>query len=718
MKLVTYLALIAMTLQFAKSKPFGNFIGDLLAGKIKIVSPAEYFAPSENPPAPSYSAPKTTTTTTTTTTAVPKRLFEPSYNPPAPSYDVPPAPKQYEVPVPPEGYEAPAPFKASYQLPEEAPLLSDSYEVPSHPSFSYQEPTKDRNGVAFQEAGGWRRSSPTGHSYLVSNDSMTWRAALEFCQGYGGFLAELRTAEQHLELGDLLENSKNDMNKLWIGLQQPFSRWEASRDLVTWSNWRIQRQPDKDGHCAALKVKNLRWVAKDCTNNHGFKALCQKVPQVEEFKVQEFNAESGSNHCIVKGVQLDLTNYLDKIENIESSADCHNICLKTVNCNFWSWDSSWKQCYLQQTDNKVVRDDYSESGTVLASRGCNQEIRSEPSRQSRVETCSCEPRIFTPGSFDARSLPFNEDDKQPDHLGKLIQHSACRPGFSLVCTDDDQIIDVKEINYKPNITDCIVYDVRLSAQDAMLTLYDVSNAETCHAFCLATDQCAYWTWRGDFPDKACFLLRAETSMQRRVGSAAGTVLEKYGCRMNVITELLNREPKEIDENYDYVDANGCSCELAKEDLLEGKLDPAYFGGDGRIVNEARVGGECPYGYSTVCKSPTAYLPNENTGKVQYSATPTKLKVQYSAKPTSQKQPREISTNEKQVYQVKEWNTPLYKHLSLESLYGRSLKAGQIEAVSEDTSTTQDSIKDNEEPKLKEASASEESKSSSRIRFEE
>ena len=118
-----------MTLQVAQSRPFVDFIGDLLAGKIRVVSPAEYFAPSENPPAPDYRAPETTTTTTstTTTTEAPVRLFEPAYNPPAPSYDVPaasnydvpPAPSQYEVPgTPAPGsiyYEVP-PFKASYEV--------------------------------------------------------------------------------------------------------------------------------------------------------------------------------------------------------------------------------------------------------------------------------------------------------------------------------------------------------------------------------------------------------------------------------------------------------------------------------------------------------------------------------------------------------------------------------------------------------------------------
>ena len=593
--------------------------------------------------------------------------------------------------------------------PEEAPLLKDSYEAPPPPSFSYQVPTEDRNGVAFQEDDGWRRSSPTGHSYLVSEESMSWQAAYRFCQSQGGFLAELRTAEQHLALGDLLGDEKLNMNKLWIGLQKPYSRWVSSGDLVTWSNWRFQQQSDKDGQCAALKVKNFRWVSKDCTNNHGFRALCQKVSQVQEFQVQQFNAESGINHCIVKGVQLDISNWLDKIENVDSSAECHNICLKTVSCNFWTWDSSWKHCFLQQSDNKVVRDEYSESGTVLASRGCNQEIESEAERQPRVETCSCEKMIYTPGSFDPRSLPFNEDDEKPDHLGRLIQHSACRPGHTLVCTDDDEIIEAKEINNRPNITDCIVYDVRLSAEDAMLTLYDVSNAETCHAFCLATEQCAYWTWRGDFPDKACFLLKAETAMKRRVGSAAGTVLEKYGCRLNVIAEVADREPKAIEDDYDYVDENGCSCEIAKDALLDGTLDPNYFAGSGRIVNEPREPrkvSECPYGYSTVCKSPT-YLPEENPGKVQYSATPTK-----------KKEPREIDTSEKQVYQVKEWNTPLYKHLSLESLYGRSLKNDELVSDADDT-TTPDNIESNENSKdlVKESPSSQESKSSSRIRFE-
>ena len=124
MKILKTFLLFALCAQTAHSAPLVDFIGDLLAGKIKVVSPAEYFAPSDNPPAPDYSAPETTTTTTTTEASV--KLFEPAYDPPAPAYDVPgpPAPaydvppppaEKYKVPPPPDSYDVP-PLRPSYEV--------------------------------------------------------------------------------------------------------------------------------------------------------------------------------------------------------------------------------------------------------------------------------------------------------------------------------------------------------------------------------------------------------------------------------------------------------------------------------------------------------------------------------------------------------------------------------------------------------------------------
>ncbi len=118
MKILSKLFVFTVAISTVNSAPFVDFIGDLLAGKIKVVSPAEYFAPSDNPPSPGYHLPDTTTTTTTTTTAAPKLLFAPSYDPPAPSYDVPPPADNYELPGPPgdDDYDYGSPFKAGYQV--------------------------------------------------------------------------------------------------------------------------------------------------------------------------------------------------------------------------------------------------------------------------------------------------------------------------------------------------------------------------------------------------------------------------------------------------------------------------------------------------------------------------------------------------------------------------------------------------------------------------
>ena len=115
------LIIVITYLSLSNSAPAGvfDFIGDLLSGKvhigggdIKLISPADYFAPSEDPPAPKYNAPSYKApkyeSTTSTSAPSPAKLFEPSYNPPAPSYDVPPPPDSYDAPL----YDAPSPPNA------------------------------------------------------------------------------------------------------------------------------------------------------------------------------------------------------------------------------------------------------------------------------------------------------------------------------------------------------------------------------------------------------------------------------------------------------------------------------------------------------------------------------------------------------------------------------------------------------------------------------
>jgi len=694
--------------------PFVDIIAGLLNGDVKVVSPVEFFAASANPPEPDYKSPESDSYSAPETTTAAK-LFDPSYDPPAPKYEAPAAASSYDLPPPPATYEIPeAPVKyeldappppPQYEAPNvqdsyEAPTIKDSYEAPS-PAYTIPEevPTVslDRFGVELKDEE-WLTSSETGQSYLVSNKNMNWGDARQFCQQNGGFLAELRTADQHLQVNELLGDRKADLNRLWIGLTRPFNQWDLSRDLVTWANWKNRKNIDVNYRCTAVKVKNFRWVAHDCNNNHGYKALCQKFPEgveANQFEAQTFNENEGSNHCIVKGVLLDVSKWMDKLENIESSADCHNICLKTVGCRFWSWDSSWKRCYLKETDYPVVRDDYSESGTVLSSRGCNQEIRPSTSRQPRVETCGCVPKLFVNEHehIDPRFLPFNEDDEKHEHLGRLIQHSACPDGRVLVCTDDDDYVphrEGKELEDRtPNITNCLVYDVRLAAHDAMLTLYNVANPESCHAFCLATEQCSYWTWRGDLDNKSCFLFPQETPLYRKVGAAAGTVRSEYSCKKNLIIDSDTREPREIDND------EACSCEISADDDYAGGLDPKYVGG--RIVNSPTS--VCAQGYVRICRQ-----------KVQYSPIPQKQKtsekIQYSPLPAQGRKPLQ------NLYQVKEWNSPIYSHIPVESLYARSLSHDvSVEDAEEITEATAVEID------TKSVTEQTRSSDSSRVRFE-
>ena len=146
---------------------------------------------------------------------------------------------------------------------------------------------------------------------------------------------------------------------------------------------------------------------------------------------------------------------------------------------------------------------------------------------------------------------------------------------------------------RPNITDCLVYDVRLTVGGLISKVVNVATPSTCHAHCLATPGCLYWTWRGDTPARKCFLLPHEGRTVRRQRAASGSVASSLGCNHEIPEEVEAREEQEE-----------CDCQPDRDyDLVTtGLIDPRALP-SGRIVNTQTPAVTCPPGYRRVCHVP-------------------------------------------------------------------------------------------------------------------
>ena len=520
-------------------------------------------------------------------------LFSPSVNPPGPLLFSP-----ENNPPSPSGYTPPGRSEPDY-----SDVFSPAFAPPSPSGY---EPTErsdtstTQSSLVFNE-GGWLRNGETKHSYRMGETNMNWEDAGDYCRAQGGFLAEVIGSKEHFALSSLLGEQKSSLSNFWIGLRQPYFRWDQSRRLVTWGNWKVTESSGKRS-CTVINGKTFKWENHDCTYNLGYRPLCQKGDEDNSEKSEKQRKDDVEDHCVVVGVTVDLNNWLERQHDIKSAGGCHNICLRNNDCHYWTWDKVNHLCYLKDADSNVRPESNFESGTTLQSKGCNRPIKQED-RESRIEICSCETPKRASSQLDPRSLPFHENgDRKSEgnnNLGRFIATSACPYGQELVCSNDtdDLILEAKKpFVPQANITDCLVYDVRLAAGKAFRTLYDVANSETCHAHCLSTRGCTYWTWRGELKSKVCFLLRQESRMFRRAGSSAGTVLPKYGCNSKLTVPDL---PIAITSEEKKRGGDVCVCER-EDDGWTSLLDPrAGPKGVGRIVNRP-LKEACPQGFVRIC----------------------------------------------------------------------------------------------------------------------
>ena len=494
------------------------------------------------------------------------------------------------------------------------PILSQIGQLFSSLGFKYVPPptaekevAEDKKsstgGVVFTEADGWLQAGSRGRLYRLGQEAATYYSAKYYCQEAGGRLAEISSEEEMETVKALL--TREPASHYWLGLEKTevvagqYENWAggepntrlSDRCVVLhqarhwgWSGWNCGYQLDGETEVRAL-----------CEKDQASQATTLGQEQKSEVESPASPASPGLQpRCEVRGFSLTGEDWISRRE-VNSSSQCRTDCLNTYHCNYWTWRQDSGLCYLKTEDGPVVEDVFSVSGTTSPAQGCHNrllmDLLAAAAGSPVVEYCKCVSvsHDLVAGYIDPRAIP-SQDKTDSDNLGRLLVSQACPSGQLLSCTDDEQpqpeVIEAKVPN-KPNITDCLVYDVRLSVGGLLSKVLDVPDASTCHAHCLASPGCEYWTWRGDTAARKCFLLPSEGRMVRRQGAASGTVRADLGCRHNIIQQVEARE-EEI-----------CDCQPDQQfDLVStGLIDPRLLP-SGRIVNTHTE--ICPPGHKRVC----------------------------------------------------------------------------------------------------------------------
>ena len=96
--------------------------------------------------------------------------------------------------------------------------------------------------------------------------------------------------------------------------------------------------------------------------------------------------QEATDRCVVKGVSLTGEDWISRHSNVSSAAHCHQDCLLTKHCRYWTWRQDSKLCYLKPNDGPVVKDVLSVSGTTSPGHGCRRNILpAEESTCTKVE---------------------------------------------------------------------------------------------------------------------------------------------------------------------------------------------------------------------------------------------------------------------------------------------------------------------------------------------
>ena len=492
--------------------------------------------------------------------------------------------------------------------------------APAETEKEVEEKHDSTEGVVFTEADGWLRTGGSDLQYRLGEEAATYYSARYYCEEAGGSLAQISSRQEMERVKALLRREAT--HHYWLGLEK------TERRAGQYQAWAVGEPNTRfSDRCVVLsRDRAWAWTGWNCGHQRDgqteVRALCQKSSQASQISQTtslgpEVKSEPEVPRCEVSGVSLTGEDWLARSREVNSSSQCRTDCLNTYHCNYWTWRSDSRLCYLKTEDGPVVEDVFSVSGTTSPAQGCQNkllDLLTASASSPVVEHCTCVSvsHDLVAGYIDPRALAAQSDHTSYERLARLIVSRACPLGQTLSCTDDEEeeesLPEVVEAKVpQSNITDCLVYDVRLSVGGLLSKVLAVPDAPTCHAHCLAQPGCQYWTWRGDTPARKCFLLPGEGRMVRRQGAASGTVRPDLACRHNIIEQVEAREEEEEEV---------CHCQPREHfDLVStGLIDPRLLPSvpSGRIVNHNTPPEVCPPGHDRVCYGPKSSVQTEPT----------------------------------------------------------------------------------------------------------
>ncbi|CAC5365043.1 unnamed protein product [Mytilus coruscus] len=129
--------------------------------------------------------------------------------------------------------------------------------------------------------------------YFFSNDTLPWDGAQEYCQEFGGYLAELTTTEENNYIEQMSKhyyhpNSTAQGDYIygyWTGgeknMTDGYWYWPSSGQKITLTNWAYPEPNDLDGKENCIHINSnegFKWNDYVCTQNEYF--ICEKSKDI------------------------------------------------------------------------------------------------------------------------------------------------------------------------------------------------------------------------------------------------------------------------------------------------------------------------------------------------------------------------------------------------------------------------------------------------------
>ncbi len=122
-----------------------------------------------------------------------------------------------------------------------------------------------------------------GHRYEIFNDATTWVKAVTACNGVGGHLATITSAEENQIISELIFNNGTNSTNFIGGKNTNADEgwtWISKNEKFDYTNWGFD-QPDEDSTKVYLSITNGFWYSIDGETTGGY--ICEWDDEVVQY---------------------------------------------------------------------------------------------------------------------------------------------------------------------------------------------------------------------------------------------------------------------------------------------------------------------------------------------------------------------------------------------------------------------------------------------------